>query len=115
MSKLNRRLALALTSGVGTMWAFYAFCVLALVSAPYAFRSGSILVIVAWIAQTFLQLVLLPAIMVGQNIAAEATEIRDRETHDAVMEMIGLVRQEQQELIALLARSAPRRKTTETR
>lgn len=76
------------------MWAFYAFCVLALISAPDAFRSGSLIIIVAWIAQTFLQLVLLPAIMVGQNIASEASEQRSVETHDAVMEILADVRRE---------------------
>ncbi len=94
VQQINRRLALLLTNGVGTMWAFYAFCVLELISAPDAFRSGSLLVIVAWIAQTFLQLVLLPAIMVGQNIAAEAADRRSIETHDAVMEILVDVREE---------------------
>ena len=91
---VNQLLATKLTNGVGTMWAFYAFCVLALISAPDAFRSGSLLIIVAWIAQTFLQLVLLPAIMVGQNIAAEAADRRSIETHDAVMEILADVREE---------------------
>lgn len=94
IKRLNQFLAVKLTNGVGTMWAFYAFCILALISAPDAFRSGSLLVIVAWIAQTFLQLVLLPAIMVGQNIAAEAADQRSIETHDAVMEILVDVREE---------------------
>ncbi len=94
IERLNRTLAIGLTNGVGTMWAFYAFCVLALISAPAAIQSGSLLIIVAWIAQTFLQLVLLPAIMVGQNIAAEAADRRSIETHDAVMEILADVREE---------------------
>jgi len=67
------------------MWAAIAFTALALVSLPGALTSGSILIFVAWCAQTFLQLVLLPIIMVGQRIQAEKTEARDTETHDAVM------------------------------
>lgn len=74
-----------ITSAVGTMWAAILFACLALVSLPVALASGNILVIVSWIAQTFLQLVLLPIIMVGQNAHAKKAEKRDNETHAAVM------------------------------
>jgi hypothetical protein len=74
-----------ITSTVGTMWAALAFAGLAFVSLPAVIVSGDPLVIVAWVAQTFLQLVLLPVIMVGQSVQAKRTEMRDQETHDAVM------------------------------
>lgn len=74
-----------ITDAVGTMWAAIAFTALALVSLPGALASGSILILIAWCAQTFLQLVLLPIIMVGQRVQAEKTEARDTETHAAVM------------------------------
>src|SRR5438128_4791907 len=57
----NGKLGLFLTTIVGTMWAAYLFTVLAIVSFPSAIRSGDSIIIVAWIAQTFLQLVLLPS------------------------------------------------------
>jgi hypothetical protein len=74
-----------ITSVVGTMWAAIAFALLALISLPGAIASGDPLIIVAWIAQTFLQLVLLPIIMVGQSVQSRQTEKRDNETHAAVM------------------------------
>jgi hypothetical protein len=74
-----------ITSAVGTMWAAILFTALALISLPGAIASGNPVVIVAWIAQTFLQLVLLPIIMVGQDVQSRKTEKRDRETHAAVM------------------------------
>lgn len=74
-----------ITAGVGTMWAALAFMCLAFVSFPAVITSGDPLIIVAWVAQTFLQLVLLPVIMVGQNLQAKRTEKRDLETHDVVM------------------------------
>jgi len=52
------------------------------VSAPAAFGSGQKLVIVAWIAQTFLQLVLLPIIIVGQNVQATAADARSLATYN---------------------------------
>jgi hypothetical protein len=64
------------------MWTAYVFTVLALISAPSAFGSGNVLIIVAWIAQTFLQLVLLPIIIVGQNVQAAAADSRSQATYD---------------------------------
>ena len=63
------------------MWAAYLFTVLAIVSFPSAIRSGDSIIIVAWIAQTFLQLVLLPIIIVGQNIQAKAADKRAEQTY----------------------------------
>jgi hypothetical protein len=39
------------------------------------------IIIIAWIAQTFLQLVLLPIIIVGQNIQAKAADKRAEDTY----------------------------------
>ena len=74
-----------ITAAVGTMWAAIVFALLAFVSLPGAIITGDPVVIVGWAAQTFLQLILLPVIMVGQKIQATQTEARDAETHAAVM------------------------------
>ena len=58
------------------MWAAYIFFAITLVSLPAVIIKGDPVLIVAWIAQTFLQLVLLPIIIVGQNIQAAAAEKR---------------------------------------
>jgi hypothetical protein len=81
---VNGRLGLFLTTIVGTMWAAYLFALLALVSFPSAIRSGNSIIIVAWIAQTFLQLVLLPIIIVGQNILGKAADKRAEQTYKDV-------------------------------
>jgi len=78
---LNGRVGLFITTVVGTMWAAYLFTLLALISFPSAITSGNSIIIVAWIAQTFLQLVLLPIIIVGQNIQAKASDRRAEETY----------------------------------
>lgn len=72
------------------MWCAYAFVALALISLPEAMASRDALKIVAWIAQTFLQLVLLPIIIVGQNIQAEIAErqaLTDSETLVAIKQL----------------------------
>jgi hypothetical protein len=79
---INQRIGLAITKSVGTMWAAYAFFALSLVSLPAALMTGDTVTIVAWIAQTFLQLVLLPIIIVGQNLQAAKTEHRAIATYE---------------------------------
>jgi hypothetical protein len=78
----NDRLGLFITKRVGSMWAAYLFFALTLVSLPAALASGNTLIIVSWVAQTFLQLVLLPIIIVGQNIQAAASDARAKATYD---------------------------------
>lgn len=79
-NRFNDRLAVAITNIVGTMWCAYAFACLALVSLPAAIRGGTA-TLIAWIAQTFLQLVLLSIIMVGQKVAAEKSDRQLEQTY----------------------------------
>ena len=69
----NGHLALVITNMVGTMWCAYIFAGIALISLPAAIEGGSATT-VSWIAQTFLQLVLLSVIMVGQKVSAQASD-----------------------------------------
>ena len=71
------------TAGVATMWCAYLFAIIALISLPKAINSGDTIVIVSWIAQTFLQLVLLSIIMVGQSVSSAKLEQTINETHEA--------------------------------
>lgn len=89
MKKFNDKIALKITNGVGTMWCAYAFAILALISLPAAIASGSAIVIVAWVAQTFLQLVLLPIIIVGQNLTADTNDSLHAKI-DAVHDHLGI-------------------------
>ncbi len=65
------------------MWAAYLFAAIALISLPAAIRSGDTLTIVDWVAQTFLQLVLLSIIMVGQQRSSDDVTKQIEETHAA--------------------------------
>ena len=67
--------AIFITKIVGTMWCAIAFTILALISFPEAIRGGTSTTI-SWIAQTFLQLVLLSIIMVGQNLQSRHSDLR---------------------------------------
>jgi hypothetical protein len=82
---LNTRVAVRITKSVGSMWCAYLFALLALISLPSAIASGNSIIIIGWIAQTFLQLVLLPIIIVGQNVQAAASDARAESDHDTLI------------------------------
>ena len=104
----NAKVAVLLTKGVGTMACAYLFAVIALVSLPaILIQAGAIskssvptfltkpglILIVAWIAQTFIQLVLLSIIMVGQDVQSKASDARAEKTFndtEAVMDALNL-------------------------
>jgi len=85
--RVNAKLGLKVTMAVGTMWAAYLFTFLALFALPSAIHQGTYFVVV-WLSSSFLQLVLLPVIIVGQNIQAAAADKRAEDTFndaDAVL------------------------------
>lgn len=82
LQRLNAWVAVKITSAVDTMWCAYLFAALAFVSLPAAIRSGDPVILVSWISQTFLQLVLLSVIMVGQNVLAAAADKRAEATYE---------------------------------
>jgi hypothetical protein len=82
VARFNNLLGYRITKSVGTMWAAYVFFGLSLVSLPSVIQSGNAVIIVGWVAQTFLQLVLLPIIIVGQNIQAESSDARAIATYE---------------------------------
>ena len=87
----NGWLAATITKGVGSMWCAYAFAALALVSLPEAIHQG-VVSLVSWISQTFLQLVLLSIIMVGQRVLASASDKQALQTYEdaeALLKMSG--------------------------
>ena len=106
-ARINKKVALALTRYVGTMTCFWVFCLLALFSLPAvlsafsAFKGvfpavlikASIIALVAWVAQTFIQLVLLPALMVGQNLQNAAADARAAKTFEDVEDARNCIRQ----------------------
>jgi hypothetical protein len=84
---INAKIAVFLTNIVGSMWCAYVFAVIALIGLPPALKPGGE-GIIAWIAQTFLQLVLLSVIMVGQNVQSQASDLRSQHTYDDTVEIL---------------------------
>lgn len=95
---LNSRIAVKITGGVGTMWCAYAFLALDLLMLPPVLKSGSIMVWVTYIAQTVLQLVLLPIIMVGQNVIQSQNEAKADTDHHTLTYLAMLQDEQMEEL-----------------
>jgi len=85
IGRFNTFLAVKITKTVGSMWCAYVFALLAFISLPAAISTHDPIIIVAWIAQTFLQLVLLPIIIVGQNVQAAASDARAENDHETLL------------------------------
>ena len=96
--RFNKKVAVRITKIVGSMWCAYAFTLLALCSLPavlsafHVFHATfpnwliktSVIALVAWVAQTFLQLVLLSVIMVGQDVQSSASDARAAKTFEDI-------------------------------
>src|SRR5579859_1917003 len=93
IGRFNTRIAVRITRTVGSMWCAYVFALLALISFPAAISTGQPIIIVSWIAQTFLQLVLLPIIIVGQNVQAAASDARAESDHKTLLAIHTLTRE----------------------
>ena len=99
VERFNTFLALKITGAVGTMWCAYAFALLALLSLPDAINGGKA-ALIAWIAQTFLQLVLLSIIIVGQRVEGAASDKRASDTYNDAEAILHEATQIQEHLAA---------------
>jgi hypothetical protein len=87
VGQFNDKVAVTITRSVGTMWAAYVFVLISLISFPQAlnaFLSGDSVTGIAWLSQSFLQLVLLPIILVGQRVIADAQDARAETDHETL-------------------------------
>ncbi len=77
----NGRVAMFITNIVGTMYCAYVFTLIAFIALPQAIGAHSFTVFINWLSSNFLQLVLLPIIIVGQMIAARASDKQALQTY----------------------------------
>lgn len=111
-AKFNDKLAVKITKGVGSMWTGYIFAILSLFSLPAILKlvfprltifphwlvSASLIALVAWISQNFLQLVLLPIIMVGQNVIQSQQDAKAESDHKTLTYLANLQESQMAEL-----------------
>jgi hypothetical protein len=99
----NAKFAVLITNGVGTMACAYVFGLIAFISlpevlvtagvvpasdVPHFFKNQGLIILVAWVAQTFLQLVLLSIIIVGQRVQNLSAEARAEKTYRDAEEIL---------------------------
>lgn len=103
-ARFNKKIALLITNNIGTMTCFWLFCIIALASLPAVLVQAHVIsptigligeagfvIVVSWLAQSFIQLVLLPALMVGQNLQNIAADARSAKTFEDVERIIDLL------------------------
>lgn len=82
IGQFNTRLAVLITRSVGTMWCAYVFTVIGTASLVGAFTGNiSLTLIAGGISSYLLQLVLLPVIIVGQNVISASQDARAEGDH----------------------------------
>lgn len=77
----NDKLAVWIGTHVGSMYCFYLFNVIAFLSFKSAVDTHNLVPIINWVSSNWIQLILLPAIMVAQNIASNATDAKAEADH----------------------------------
>jgi len=83
LARVNAALGVRITASVGTMYCAYLFAVIGIMGVVGALTNNVRLVlIVGAVSGYFLQLVLLPIIIVGQNVQAAASDARAQATYD---------------------------------
>lgn len=112
LDKFNDVLAVKITTHVGTMWTGYLFGLLSLFSLPAILHlvfphlsifpkwiiSASLISLIAWVSQNFLQLVLLPIIMVGQNVIQGQQDAKAESDHKTLTYLANLQEEQMTEL-----------------
>ncbi len=98
----NTKLAVALTQGTGTMWTAYVFAALAIIGlfGLLGWLNPFVFLLTTWISQQFLQLVLLPVILVGQNVLSHKAELQADEQFSTTMSTYHDIEQIMQHLSA---------------
>ncbi|HEY6875890.1 MAG TPA: hypothetical protein VI384_05980 [Candidatus Dormibacteraeota bacterium] len=82
IGRFNTWLAVNITRRVGTMWAAYLFTLIAIGGGVAVVTENAFLTALSvLISQTFLQLVLLPIIIVGQNVISASQDARAEADH----------------------------------
>jgi hypothetical protein len=111
LGRINAAIAVRITKVVGTMYCAYLFTLIALVALPTVIKAGSTTVLINWISANFLQLVLLPIIIVGQNVISAAQDKRAEADHKTLTALHQMSKQQleildgQNKILALLQQS----------
>lgn len=82
VGRFNTWLAVSVTRSVGTMWAAYLFTLISIGGGVAVITQNAFLTALSvLVSQTFLQLVLLPIIIVGQNVISASQDARAEADH----------------------------------
>ena len=113
IGRFNAAVAVRITKIVGTMYCAYIFGLIALVALPAAIEQGSVTILINWLSSNLLQLVLLPIIIVGQNVISAAQDARAEADHETLTALHQMSKQQleilqgQSQILSLLKEKLP--------
>jgi uncharacterized protein YlxW (UPF0749 family) len=99
IKEINEIIAARATNLIATMWCVYVFTIFALLPVFFS-KLGPV---IGYISSSFLQLIFLPLIMVGQTVLNRASEQRAEQDHQALMEQIEEIKDMHRDLHDLIA------------
>lgn len=89
LAKSNDAIAMRMTVAFGSIWCVYAFLMFSLIPLLAPSVESTLLYV-----SNCIQLIALPALMVGSAILARSADERARSDHDALVEILNDVREE---------------------
>lgn len=84
---IHEQIGVFISNWVGTMYCAYLFCLFAFVALPQAISQHSLTVLVNWASSNWAQLVLLPIILVSQNIKEKSNDRKFAEIYKDTEEL----------------------------
>jgi hypothetical protein len=97
-NSFNQRFAVWIGTHVGSMYCFYLFNVIAFLSFKSAIDTHNLVPIINWVSSNWIQLILLPAIMVAQNVAQAASDAKSETDHRTLTYLANLQDEQMVEL-----------------
>src|SRR6266849_8980255 len=98
LTGFNMKIAVAITKGLGTMICAYIFAILAIIGFPGF--NATLTQYVQWVSQTFIQLVALSVLAVGQQVLSKQGELMAEEQYNTTMSTYHDIEQIMQHLSA---------------
>ncbi|HUD81235.1 MAG TPA: hypothetical protein VMR08_01220 [Patescibacteria group bacterium] len=99
-NNFNQKFAVWIGTHVGSMYCFYLFNVIAFLSFKSAIDTHNLVPIINWVSSNWIQLVLLPAIMVAQNVAQKSSDAKTDADHMTLTYLANLQDEQMTELKA---------------
>jgi hypothetical protein len=103
LDKVNHKVAKGLGTVLGNMYFFYFCVILDLAELPSVLKANSVIIYIAYVSQTVIQLLALPILQVYQNLQQEQNNAKADSDHQTLT-YLATIQDEQLEILKKLDR-----------